>query len=405
MTLNLFLIFGSAFFIFALVSKRIQGSILTLPMLFTFGGFLLSRVLMEQGGLTYDGGGLHTLAELTLILVLAADASQISLSELKMMKAIPGRLLGIALPLIILTGTIVGILLFPTMPWFMAALVAAILAPTDAALGSAVLADKLVPLQVRQGLNVESGLNDGIALPAVLFFACFLNMTHQTGEENWLIFLALQLIIGPLAGVIVGWIGGKLIAKAADKQWITPEFQGVAAMALAVIAYAVAETFHGNGFIAAFIAGLTYGNLKANYAKFLNEFTETESQFLAQMTFFLFGALILPVALHHVTIQMVVYAGLSLTLVRMLPVAIAMIGSKIGLPKIAFMGWFGPRGLASLLFALLILEDLGVKDAEFIQAIVAVTVLMSIVLHGMTAAPFSKALGRKSAAETEAKSG
>lgn len=405
MTLNLFLIFGSAFFIFALVSKRIQGSILTLPMLFTLGGFLLSRVLMEQGGLTYDEGGLHTLAELTLILVLAADASQISLSELKMMKAIPGRLLGIALPLIILTGTIVGILLFPTMPWFMAALVAAILAPTDAALGSAVLADKSVPLQVRQGLNVESGLNDGIALPAVLFFACFLNMTHQTGEENWLIFLALQLIIGPLAGVIVGWIGGKLIAKAADKQWITPEFQGVAAMALAVIAYAVAETFHGNGFIAAFIAGLTYGNLKANYAKFLNEFTETESQFLAQMTFFLFGALILPEALHHVTIQMVVYASLSLTLVRMLPVAIAMIGSKIGLPKIAFMGWFGPRGLASLLFALLILEDLGVKDAEFIQAIVAVTVLMSIVLHGMTAAPFSKALGGKSAAETEAKSG
>jgi len=405
MTLNLFLIFGSAFFIFALVSKRIQGSILTLPMLFTLGGFLLSRVLMEQGGLTYDEGGLHTLAELTLILVLAADASQISLSELKMMKAIPGRLLGIALPLIILTGTIVGILLFPTMPWFMAALVAAILAPTDAALGSAVLADKSVPLRVRQGLNVESGLNDGIALPAVLFFACFLNMTHQTGEENWLIFLALQLIIGPLAGVIVGWIGGKLIAKAADKQWITPEFQGVAAMALAVIAYAVAETFHGNGFIAAFIAGLTYGNLKANYAKFLNEFTETESQFLAQMTFFLFGALILPEALHHVTIQMVVYASLSLTLVRMLPVAIAMIGSKIGLPKIAFMGWFGPRGLASLLFALLILEDLGVKDAEFIQAIVAVTVLMSIVLHGMTAAPFSKALGGKSAAETEAKSG
>jgi len=400
MTLNLFLIFGSAFFIFALVSKRIQGSILTLPMLFTLGGFLLSRVLMEQGGLTYDEGGLHTLAELTLILVLAADASQISLSELKTMKAIPGRLLGIALPLIILTGTIVGVLIFPTMPWFMAALVAAILAPTDAALGSAVLADKSVPLQVRQGLNVESGLNDGIALPAVLFFACFLNMTHQTGEENWLTFLALQLIIGPLAGVVVGWIGGQLIAKAADKQWITPEFQGVAAMALAVVAYAVAETFHGNGFIAAFIAGLTYGNLKANYAKFLNEFTETESQFLAQLTFFLFGALILPEAVHQVTIQMVIYAALSLTLVRMVPVAIAMIGSKIGLPKIAFMGWFGPRGLASLLFALLILEDLGVKDAEFIQAIVAVTVLMSIVLHGMTAAPFSKALGKHSSSQS-----
>ena len=399
MTLNLFLIFGLAFFIFSLVSKRIQGSLLTLPMLFTLGGFLLSRILMEQGGLTYDEGGLHTLAEFTLILVLAADASQISLSELRTMKVIPARLLGIALPLTILVGTLVGTLMFPAMPWFMAALVAAILAPTDAALGNAVLANESVPLQIRQGLNVESGLNDGIALPAVLFFACFLNMTHQTGEENWLIFLALQLIIGPLAGIIVGWIGGQLIARAANRQWITPEFQGVAAMALAVIAYAAAETFHGNGFIAAFIAGLTYGNLKADYAKFLNEFTETESQFLAQMTFFLFGALILPEALHHVTIQIVVYAGLSLTLVRMVPVATSMIGCKIRLSKIAFMGWFGPRGLASLLFALLILQDLGVDQAEFIQSIVAVTVLMSVVLHGMTAAPFSKALGKWTAVQ------
>lgn len=394
MTLNLFLIFGAAFFGFALVSKRIQGTILTPPILFTLGGLLLSRILAETAGLTYNEGGLHVLAELTLILVLAADASQISLSDLRKMKAIPVRLLTLALPLIIIMGTIVGYLIFPGIGWYQAALIAAILAPTDAALGASVLADKTIPLKIRQGLNVESGLNDGIALPAVLFFACFLNIHHQAPEENWLIFLSLQVIIGPIAGIAVGWIGGHLIALAAKKNWMTSEFQGVAAIALAVLAFAVAEVCHGNGFIAAFVAGLTYGNLHVSYSKFLHEFTETESQFLAYLTFFLFGALILPEALHHITGTIVLYACLSLTLVRMLPVALSMLGMKLGLATTAFLGWFGPRGLASLLFGLLILEDLHVAQAEFIQTVVATTVLLSVVLHGITAAPFSKQLGR-----------
>ena len=151
---------------------------------------------------------------------------------------------------------------------------------------------------------------------------------------------------------------------------------------------------HGNGFIAAFVAGLTYGNLHVNYSKFLHEFTETESQFLAYLTFFLFGALILPEALHHISGPIILYACLSLTLVRMLPVAISMLGMKLGLATTAFLGWFGPRGLASLLFGLLILEDLQVDQAEFIQTVVATTVLLSIILHGITAAPFSKRLGR-----------
>jgi len=279
MTLNMFLIFGTVFFAFALVSKRVQGTI--------FSGFVLSALLTQTAGLTYNEGGLHLLAELTLILVLAADASQISFDELKKQKAIPLRLLLVALPLIILTGTVVARGVFPHIGWYQAALIAAILAPTDAALGASVLADKTVPAKVRQGLNVESGLNDGIALPAVLFFACFLNIAHQAPEENWLIFLSLQVIIGPIAGIAIGWIGGHLIARAAKKGWMTSEFQGVAAIALAVIAFAAAEMCHGNGFIAAFVAGLTYGNLHVSYSKFLHEFTETESQFLSYLTYFM----------------------------------------------------------------------------------------------------------------------
>lgn len=392
-----FLIFGSVFFLFSLVSRRIQGTIFTLPILFTLAGLGISFAVSHNTAFDINESSIHLIAEITLILVLAADASQIKLANLRRMQAIPIRLLTLALPMIIALGTVVAIFVFPEIPWYMAALIAAILAPTDAALGAALLADKTVPLRVRQGLNVESGLNDGIALPAVLFFACFLNLTHQTGDVNWLLYLALQLTLGPLIGVIIGWIGGHLIWKTAEKKWITTEFQGIAAIALAIIAFSAAELVGGNGFIAAFIAGLTYGNLHTDYSKFLHEFTETESQFLAQLTFFLFGLVILPNALHHLDWRMVLYAALSLTVIRIIPVMISMIGKDINWREKLFMGWFGPRGLASLLFALLILEDLGVKNAEFIEALVSVTVLMSVILHGITAASFSARLGRYTA--------
>jgi len=399
MILNTFLVFGSVFFVFSLISKRIQGTIITLPILFTFAGFALHGILNAPGGLSFSEGGLHTLAEITLILVLAADASQISKSELWSSREIPIRLLLIGLPLVMGFGFILGLLIFPGEPWYLLALLAAILAPTDAALGASVLSNETIPKSIRQGLNVESGLNDGIALPVVLFFACFLNHIHQTGEENWLSFVALQLSIGPLAGIIIGWIGGKLISTAANREWITNEFQGIAAIALAIIAFATAETFHGNGFIAAFVAGLTYGNISISHSKFMHEFTETESQFLAQLTFFLFGALILPDAVKNVDMMMVIYAVMSITFVRMLAVWIAMIGTKIDKASVLFMGWFGPRGLASILFVLLILEDLNIEQIEFAQTIVAVTVVLSIILHGVTAAPLSRRLGARFAQE------
>jgi len=375
------LAFSGAFFAFCLVSSRIKGTVFTPPILFTLGGFLLGKTILEMDTARFSEGTIHLLAEITLVLVLAADASRISLPTLYRYRAIPSRLLGVGLPLIIAFGAGAGMLLLPGVSWVEAALIAAILAPTDAALGASVLADKTVPLRIRQSLNVESGLNDGIALPAVLFFACFLNLEHQTGEENWIVFLALQLSLGPLVGIAVGWIGGSLIGFAAARNWITENFQGVAAMALAIVAFATAELVGGNGFIAAFVAGLVYGNLKVSYSHFLHEFTETESEFLSYLTFLLFGMILLPEALEHMSWPIIAYALVSLTLVRMIPIAISMIGLHLHLPTLAFMGWFGPRGLASLLFSLLILEDLGVAQTEAVQAVVGITVLLSILLQ------------------------
>lgn len=394
MTISELLIFSSVFFVFALISRRISGTLITGPMLFTMAGLVLGSTLLSMGDMTYSTGVIHTLAEITLVLVLAADASRISATSLREFGSIPARLLLIGLPLTILTGTLAGQFVLTGFGLLGAALLASILAPTDAALGASVLSNKSVPQPIRQSLNIESGLNDGIALPAVLFFACFFNMAHQSGEENWIVFLALQLSLGPLVGALSGWIGGHLIGLALRHGWITEGAQGVAAMALAVIAFSIAETVGGNGFIAAFVCGLAYGNLSVRYSAFLHEFTETESQTLAHLTFFLFGLVILPTVLSDVQPETLVYAMLSLTLVRMIPVAIAMIGKGYHLPTIAFLGWFGPRGLASLLFALLILEDLDVDFATEIERVVAVTVLLSIVLHGMTAAVFSRTYGK-----------
>ncbi|MEM7662586.1 MAG: cation:proton antiporter [Pseudomonadota bacterium] len=396
MEIDYFLVLGAIFFVFALLSRRIEGSILTAPMLFTGAGLAIAYCLQAMNSYAepISESALHTVAELTLVLILAADASRISASSLLRFRSIPMRLLIFGLPLTIAFGAVTGKLILTDVIWVEAALIAAILAPTDAALGASVLAEKSIPLRIRQSLNVESGLNDGISLPAVLFFACFLNLSHQTGEVNWLVFLALQLSLGPLAGILAGWIGGQLIGLASSRNWITPTYQGVAAMALALVAFAAAEQVGGNGLIAAFVCGLVYGNLRVDYSHFLHEFTETESEVLSQLTFLLFGLAILPHALEAVTPEILLYGLASLTFVRMVPVALAMTGLKLQLPTLGFLGWFGPRGLASLLFALLVLEDLGVESAELIKTIVAITVLMSIVLHGFTAGFLSRAYGR-----------
>lgn len=384
---------AALFFGFALISRRLEGSPLTPPILFTAAGYFAGQSLLGDLSVSFSEseGVIHTLAELTLVFVLAADASGISMRPLSKYRAVPIRLLGIGLPLTIILGTVAGYLILPHEGWIFAALVAAILAPTDAALGASVLSNKAIPVQVRQSLNVESGLNDGIALPAVLFFACFFNLTHQSGEVNWLVFLALQLTLGPLVGIFAGWLGGHVIGWAAERGWITEDMQGVGAMALAVIAFTGAEAVGGNGFIAAFLCGLTYGNLKVEYSHFLHEFTETESQVLSYLTFFLFGLAILPHAFEHVTPEIILYAALSLTFVRILPVIASQLGAGFHWQSLLFLGWFGPRGLASLLFALLVLEDLSVDVATEIQTIVSVTVLMSIVLHGITAGVLGRA--------------
>ncbi|MCC2097631.1 MAG: cation:proton antiporter, partial [Hyphomicrobiales bacterium] len=245
----------------------------------------------------------------------------------------------------------------------------------------------------------ESGLNDGISLPVVIVFATIAGMMHGAGGvTEHLAFTMKQLVIGPLAGIAVGWVAAKLIDRSTSSGWITEAFEGPAILATAALAYLTATMAGGNGFISSFAAGLTFGALIGPRSRFILEFAESEGQTLAMLSFVIFGAIMLPSALAHLTWSAVAYALLSLTVIRLAPVAIALWSTRLSALTIGFLGWFGPRGLASILFALLIVEKMNTPATTAIQTIVIITVAMSILLHGLTAAPMARRYSKSASA-------
>jgi NhaP-type Na+/H+ or K+/H+ antiporter len=338
---------------------------------------------------------IHLIAEFTLLLVLFTDASRIDLKQVRRDHNLPVRMLIIGLPLTILAGTIIASQLFPSFSIWEAALLAALLAPTDAALGQAVLFSKAVPARIRQTINIESGLNDGIALPAVLLFAALASAQQGASEAGeWFRFAAMQLTLGPLTGIAAGFAGARLLDSAAERGWANTSFQGIGIISLAVFTYVAAQLIGGNGFIAAFIGGMVFGNTVRHPCTFLFEFMETEGQLLMLITFLVFGAALLPQGIAQLEPAFIAYAVLSLTVIRMIPVAMALVGAGLRLPTQLFLGWFGPRGLASILFVLLILEESEMLHREALLSITVITVALSALLHGVSAAPLSRLYGR-----------
>jgi NhaP-type Na+/H+ or K+/H+ antiporter len=380
---------------FGLFSRRLQSSILTPPMMFVVLGVVIGPLGFGLVEFETEHGWFHTLAELTLVLVLFTDASRINLRLLWEQHGLPMRMLLIGLPLTIAAGTAVAGGIFPGWSIWEACALAAILAPTDAALGQAVVSSPNVPVRIRQTLNAESGLNDGIALPVVLFFiSCAAAKEHSQESTEWIGFTAKQLILGPLVGFLVGRIGGGLVVWCRDRRWMNEVFTSLSSVALALMSYAIAYLIGGNGFIAAFVAGMTLGNLCEKTCMSLVEFAEVEGQLLTLLVFLVFGASMVPLVVHDFQWIYVGYALLSLTILRMLPVALSLLGTGVRGPTYTFLGWFGPRGIASILFALLVVEPM-LPHSEEILAVVTVTVFLSVFLHGMTAAPFSRAYGKR----------
>lgn len=381
-------------FAYSLVTERLERSLLTAPMLFTLGGillFLAAPTLVES---EEDGKIFLTLAEVTLVLLLFVDATRIDLRVLRGNQSLPARLLVIAMPLTIFLGALVAKLVIPQLSLWEAGILAAVLAPTDASLGEAVVKNPRVPLRIRQALNVEAGLNDGLAVPFLLLFISLAQAPSGQAGRDLLGFVAEQLGFGLLIGLAIGLLGGWLLAKARQQGWTREAYEQLGLLALPLLCLIVAEPFEASPFIAAFSAGLVLKLVYRAADEQVVGFSDQEGHLLSSFIFFFFG-LIAARVWGSLTPAVVLYAFLSLTLVRMLPVAISMVRTRLSAASLLFMGWFGPRGLASIVLGLVYLEQEALLPGEpLIVAAVTATVLLSIFAHGLSAAPGIKRYAR-----------
>lgn len=381
-------------FAWATVSRALARRNVTGPLIFATAGYLLGNPDWGPMPVDVEAASVHTAAEVTLALLLFVDAARVNLRELRADATLPVRLLGIGLPLSVAAGAVAAGLLFD-LPWGLALFLGATLAPTDAALSVQVINDERIPMRLRRSLNVESGLNDGIATPIVTLAIAVAasQLGHVEGSVSVEFGSALRdLAVGVGIGALLGSAGAVALNVATRHEWIAPGGRRLAALALATGALAVTLALDGNGFIAAFVAGVAFGALADHRAldlERINELPELGGELLALVVWFIFGASLLPIAFGHLDGRVVLYALLSLTVVRMVPVALSMLGTGLDRPTTAFLAWFGPRGLASVVFALLAIEELGEGDEATTLAVsaVALTVAASILLHGLTAGP------------------
>jgi NhaP-type Na+/H+ or K+/H+ antiporter len=375
---------------FASISGRIAGTPITGPIVFTAVGLLVGTDALGLVEVAPAGETVKLLAEGTLALVLFADASRIDVRVLRGELSVPLRLLGIGLPLTLLAGFLLALVVFPALSWSEALLLAVILAPTDAALGQAVVTLMRLPSRVRQGLNVESGLNDGICVP--LFWIVLAIAQAESGAigDTAATRLVLEQIgYGILAGMVAGIAAACIVVVAGRRGLVGGSWLQVVPLAAAGLAFGIADPLGGSGFIAAFVGGFVFGTFRQRSGGEVGHLIEELGDVLSAVTFIVFGAVLLGPALGDASWTIALYAVLSLTVVRLLPVAIAMIGTGARRPTLAFLGWFGPRGLASIVFAILVLEEGGLPHDNLILVTTYVAIGLSVLAHGLTAAPLA----------------
>lgn len=389
-------IFVAMVFLYSLVSARLKRTVITAPISFTLGGIALVLIRPDLAELGLQRHSLLTFAELALVMLLFTDASHIKLKALVSRPRLPLRLLSCGMLLTILLGAVGASLLFPGLSLWEAGILAAILAPTDAGLGQVIVQSPRVPKRIRQTLDVEAGLNDGLSVPFLLFFIVASQLGNDVvGQGVLLHFVYEQLGMGALVGLAIGLVGGALLGLAHRRGWMDGVFKQLGLVALPTLSVLACEPVGGSMFIAAYVAGLAVQAGFAEAGTHSIEFTEGWGQLFAYYVFFLFG-LLATRAFGHFNLLHLGYAVLSLTVVRMLPVAIALIGTRLSAATVLFMGWFGPRGLASIVLGLVFLEEEAqLPGEETIKLAVMATVMLSIFAHGFSALPGIDRYARK----------
>jgi NhaP-type Na+/H+ or K+/H+ antiporter len=359
-------------------------------------GMLFGPQALGLIDLNVDGEAISRLAEFALAVCLFTDSSNANLSVLRRIEAIPIRLLLIGLPLTIVLGLGLGFLVFGDLGFFEVALIATMLAPTDAALGKAVVTNPAVPDKVRESLNVESGLNDGICVPVILFFLALAGGSVEASDSAGLIAkLTLEVIgIGIVTGLILAVLGGVALKTCAGRGWVADTWLQIPIIALALLSFGLAQWLGGSGFIACFVGGLTFGGMTKQHKDQFLHAAEGTGDALAMMVWFTYGTVVISLLFNQFSWQVVVYAVLSLTVVRMLPVCLCLVGKGLQWDTLLFMGWFGPRGLASIVFAVMVMGK-HLPGNDTILAVVAWTIVLSIIAHGLTANRLASVYGAR----------
>jgi len=383
-------------FLYSLVASRLERTPINGALVYVVCGLICGPTVLNIISLNLEGEGLKILAELTLAVVLFSDSANANLGVLRRVEQLPIRLLLIGLPLTIALGFGVGYVLFDSMSLVAIALLATMLAPTDAALGKAVVTNEDVPDSIREPLNVESGLNDGICVPVLLIFLTLATETVSgNGALSMVMLYALKAIgIGALVGIVFAVFGSQALQFCAQRQWLAGTWMQVPIVALALLCFGTAQWLEGSGFIASFVGGLIFGGLTHEHKEEVLRSAEGTGDILSLLTWFTFGAVAVGPQIEHLSWQVIVYALLSLTVIRMLPVFLCVIGTKLQTDTKLFIGWFGPRGLASIVFIVIVVDKNLPENATLIAA-VTWTVVLSIVLHRITANLLSKHYGQR----------
>ncbi len=385
-------------FVYSLAARRLDKTPINGALVYVAFGFLCGPLVLGILQLSIGTEGIRLLAELTLALVLFIDASNADLGVLRRAVKIPGRMLAVGLPITIVFGIGVGMLLFPELGFFEIAILATMLSPTDAALGKAVVTNEAVPAPVREGLNVESGLNDGICVPILFtFLACATHPESGGGLSIALGFVAQEVGIGLVIGVGLSALGALGLRAIADHGGVAHAWSAVPIAALAFACFTLTQFAHGSGFIACFVGGLVFGHMARDHKEELLVGAEGAGETFSLLTWVVFGAAVLG-GQHagFVDWRVIVYSLFALTVMRMLPTALSLVGIGVSVPAKLFLGWFGPRGLASIVFIVIVSHEKLPGNPILVGSVVT-TVLFSVIAHGLSANPLAQRFGASEA--------
>jgi NhaP-type Na+/H+ or K+/H+ antiporter len=384
--------------VYAALARRLGRWWVTMPMVFVVGGYLLGPDVLGLLELSLEAESVKLLTELTLVLLLFADAAALNLRRLRADVGLPGRLLGLGLPLTLALGGLLAYFFYPDEGLAWALMLGAVLAPTDAALGMAIFSNPKVPVRIRRALNVESGLNDGIVAPFVTLFVAYAASTGVEHHGSWLAESLEELALGVLVALGVGIIGGRLMLLAERRDWLGAHMGLLAVVGLALTAYSTALALGGNGFVAAFLGGLIFGAATHNRYAESTEFSETAGTLLSLFVWTVFGSMLVTIVIGgSPDLRAIALAVVLLSAARMLPVALVLTGAGLRRDTLALMGWFGPRGLASVVFTLLAINEFehAGRAVDTLIEVTTWTILLSVIAHGISARPLAALYARR----------